>query len=75
MVPFPLRRIKTSHVLDTLSHFFDANALERRARETGFVKRTGKLGALDFLRLCLLSAHRACSKSLTQTCTLLQGCV
>lgn len=72
MVPFPLSRVKTSHVLDSLSHFFDANALEKRARDTGFIKRTSKLGALDFLRLCLLSAHRACSKSLTQICTLLQ---
>ncbi|WP_162055010.1 hypothetical protein [Pontibacter pamirensis] len=61
-----------------MSHFFDANTLEKRARDTGFIKRTSKLGALDFLRLCLLGTYKACSKSLTQLCTLLQekaGCV
>ncbi|GAB3200745.1 IS4 family transposase [Pontibacter aydingkolensis] len=36
------------------------------------IQRSGKLGALDFLQLCLLCAHSACSKSLTQLCASLQ---
>lgn len=72
MLSFPLSRLKASRVLDTLHHYFDATALEKRARATGLIQRAGKLVALDFLRLCLLCAHSACSKSLTQLCTLLQ---
>jgi hypothetical protein len=59
-------------VLDTLGQHFDALALEESGRASGFIKRSSKLGAFDFLRLCLLSAYSACSKSLSQICTLLQ---
>jgi hypothetical protein len=64
--------LKESQILARLEQVFDSNLLTANAKATGFIKRKSKLNAFTFLQVCLLSAGKACTKSLLETCTLLR---
>ncbi len=69
---FPKHQLKESQILTRLEQVFDSNLLTANAKATGFIKRKSKLNAFCFLQVCLLSAGKACAKSLLETCTLLR---
>ena len=44
---FPLTQVKESQILSRLEHLLAANALDKAAKATGFVKRKSKLECLS----------------------------
>jgi hypothetical protein len=64
--------LKESQILARLELVFDSNLLIANAKATGFIKRMSTLTAFSFLQICLMSAGKACAKSLMETCTLLR---
>jgi hypothetical protein len=72
VMQFPKHQLKESQILARLEQVFDSNLLLANAKATGFIKRKSKLNAFSFLQICLMSAGKACAKSLLETCTLLR---
>lgn len=72
---FPGRQLKESQILTKIEQVFEAATLDQIAKVTGFVRRKSKLNAMAFLQMCMLSAGEACTKSLSQACTLLREIV